>query len=803
MSTLQSRQKQTSEAKTHVPYVYNLPTPSITLTGWTGSIEEIKSIRNITTNELLHDISRPNTTGTLAGNILTLNASISPAGQNSTDKLEILVEKLVTPVSLTSAQLLALTPITGGATEATLGLIKTKTDNLDVLLSDLIDLKTKAKGSTPAGNPTSTNIDVNTQALDVRDLNITNGTQITKLGKIDYTLSTNNSSTTNITVTTPFTGVVQDALQFPTLVITVLADQPTTINVLQYSDSAGTKLVETSTFNRLANTGLNTPVKLSGNYFKVTVQNTGLATTTNFLVESWMGILETLPTSLTNKGNLKVSIEEGGSIDRTLSIAPYSNRLSDGTVFYDARQTRALTATDVVSLSSTNITTLTPPVNTGYALDTSVNSLLKPASTLSAVTTLGTITNALPTGTNTIGNTNQTLATAEFAKITDGTNTATVTSLGALKVDSGVEKDLFITGLFGQSALNNNILLTTNSAGWLDTMPTDGVSYQSFQTQITGSNGISAGQILFEGTNDPTVLTAPILFVNEDSNTTGSFIINAQSITANSIRYFSGKTGYRYIRCRITTPFSGGTIQAFTRLSPELYIPRVNNTTIGQPLPNGSNNIGQTGLLNNFAVPDLLSAAITGSGNVGPLSPGWGTSYQVNIPVTAISGTAPTMDITIQESDDGGTNWFNVYTYPQITAIGIYRSPFLALTGNRIRYVQTLNGTTPSFTRSINRIQSNNIVQVFQANKAFTNSTITLGGTSQVALPVNIVRKALEIQNNSAGDIWFNYNSNAGVDSGLKIGAGQTYTVPSNMIDIGTVNIWGATTAQKFVIKEY
>ena len=92
---------------------------------------------------------------------------------------------------------------------------------------------------------------------------------------------------------------------------------------------------------------------------------------------------------------------------------------------------------------------------------------------------------------------------------------------------------------------------------------------------------------------------------------------------------------------------------------------------------------------------------------------------------------------------------------------------------------------------------------IFQANKTFTNSTITLGGTSQLALPANIVRKALEIQNNSAGDIWFNYNSNAGVDSGLKIGAGQTYTVPSNMVDIGTVNIWGATTTQKFVIKEY
>ena len=44
---------------------------------------------------------------------------------------------------------------------------------------------------------------------------------------------------------------------------------------------------------------------------------------------------------------------------------------------------------------------------------------------------------------------------------------------------------------------------------------------------------------------------------------------------------------------------------------------------------------------------------------------------------------------------------------PRITATGIYRSPKLPLTGNRVRYVQTVAGTTPSFTRSIQRLQSN------------------------------------------------------------------------------------------------
>ncbi len=141
---------------------------------------------------------------------------------------------------------------------------------------------------------------------------LTDGNQITKLGKIEYTLSPGNSSTANLATGITFIGTIQDALQFPTLVLTVLADQATTINILQYDDLLGTKLVETSTFTRLANAGLNTPIKLSGNYFKVTVQNTGLATTTSFLVSSYLGIMETLPTNLTNLGNLKVAIMEGG-----------------------------------------------------------------------------------------------------------------------------------------------------------------------------------------------------------------------------------------------------------------------------------------------------------------------------------------------------------------------------------------------------------------------------------------------------------------------------------------------------------
>lgn len=64
------------------------------------------------------------------------------------------------------------------------------------------------------------------------------------------------------------------------------------------------------------------------------------------------------------------------------------------------------------------------------------------------------------------------------------------------------------------------------------------------------------------------------------------------------------------------------------------------------------------------------------------------------------------MDVGIEESDDSGTNWVRVYDFERITATGMYRSPPLLMRGNRMRYVQTITGTTPSFTRALNRIQS-------------------------------------------------------------------------------------------------
>ena len=106
-------------------------------------------------------------------------------------------------------------------------------------------------------------------------------------------------------------------------------------------------------------------------------------------------------------------------------------------------------------------------------------------------------------------------------------------------------------------------------------------------------------------------------------------------------------------------------------------------------------------------IVDVGSAALTSTTTTAAVTPTFGSEYEVNVPVTAVSGTSPTLDIVIQESDDSGTNWFDVWHMERITATGIYRSPKLVLKGNRVRYVQTVGGTTPSFTRAVNRLQGN------------------------------------------------------------------------------------------------
>ena len=127
-----------------------------------------------------------------------------------------------------------------------------------------------------------------------------------------------------------------------------------------------------------------------------------------------------------------------------------------------------------------------------------------------------------------------------------------------------------------------------------------------------------------------------------------------------------------------------------------------------------SNTTGLGGWIVNPAtagIPDIASAAMTASVTSSTIANNLGNGFQVNIGVTAATGTNPTLDVRVEESFDGGTNWVTLYEMQRITAVGSYNSPILRASGRHIRYVQTVGGTSPSFTRAITR----NILPFIQA----------------------------------------------------------------------------------------
>lgn len=125
---------------------------------------------------------------------------------------------------------------------------------------------------------------------------------------------------------------------------------------------------------------------------------------------------------------------------------------------------------------------------------------------------------------------------------------------------------------------------------------------------------------------------------------------------------------------------------------------------------NQSPHIANLALSGNVGFRDLPLSAITSSQTSVPVKP-QGISYQVEVIVSSVSGTNPTLDIQVQETGDD-INWRTIYTFERITTIGTYKSAMLPLTGRAIRYVQIVVGTNAVFARQIDHNESNQPVNV-------------------------------------------------------------------------------------------
>ena len=88
-----------------------------------------------------------------------------------------------------------------------------------------------------------------------------------------------------------------------------------------------------------------------------------------------------------------------------------------------------------------------------------------------------------------------------------------------------------------------------------------------------------------------------------------------------------------------------------------------------------------------------LTATVTGAGKEIQGTPIDGPTVRVSVPQA--TGTAPTLDITIQESTDNVT-YVTLVTFKQIVAAGVHLRRY----SSRLKWVRavlTVAGTTPNF----------------------------------------------------------------------------------------------------------
>lgn len=106
-----------------------------------------------------------------------------------------------------------------------------------------------------------------------------------------------------------------------------------------------------------------------------------------------------------------------------------------------------------------------------------------------------------------------------------------------------------------------------------------------------------------------------------------------------------------------------------------------------------------------ITTPILTSAARTASGTSTAFSEGGNDNLTVLLAVTAVSGTTPSLAVTVEWTDDG-TNWYKgdpADTFTAITAAGNVCKTF-GVKGLAARLNYAITGTTPSFTFSASAV---------------------------------------------------------------------------------------------------
>jgi hypothetical protein len=330
-----------------------------------------------------------------------------------------------------------------------------------------------------------------------------------------------------------------------------------------------------------------------------------------------------------------------------------------------------------------------------------------------------------------------------------------------------VQGSILAPGLFGQViqsiSQTSQVLTVIGNSAWTAGLPGEYV-------HLYGMTGSAAA---YDGAYKVLRVSGTTLEVQGTGANFGSITTGGAVIRRTDVRFhFARVMDYT----RLVTEISGGKGNTSdVNNSVPVSITGAPSLSVLQSTGTGSS-IWNSGGYGGTLAADVTSAAITTTTTTSAITPGVspqniGTlANSFNITVTAVSGTTPTMDVGVEESMDNGTNWIRVYDFPRITANGAYTSPLIrAQYGTRYRYVQTIGGTTPSFTRAVNRVMFTTpgdvIKQFFDRTIVLTtlNSTTPsyfVDGTKKFQLTANIgavttTAPQLQLEGSEDGASWY------------------------------------------------
>jgi hypothetical protein len=284
-------------------------------------------------------------------------------------------------------------------------------------------------------------------------------------------------------------------------------------------------------------------------------------------------------------------------------------------------------------------------------------------------------------------------------------------------------QDVFVTGQSGQSAAINNILTPTAGA-----TATDCSEYRSATIQIISN--AATGALIFEGSNN-NINFEPIPVTGQNA-TLGNIINGSFSPVVGSVTFIL-PIEYQFIKLRIVSAITGGTVQAFSRFSRKKFAPitqKVSNNGASDLTVNGTVTANQGGTWNVNASPiDSTASGTLTTADIGSTETLIASTNQ-----TIITGIpTPGSTVTISSSSFGTTifavtgTWTGTLQF-EVSVNGANHVPIQAEligSGNLISQITT-NG--------VFRISSGGSQQLRLRAKTLTSGSPSLASASSRAI---------------------------------------------------------------------